>query len=232
MSGGFTSDESVQRYSDIIEKGLFEQESEAVAYFDQPPSRVLDLGCGAGRTTKQLAEAGFDVVGLDVSRGMVEAGSELAAGPEYVHASATHIPFENESFDNVLFAFNGIDYLPTESDRETALLEIHRVLKDDGWFVFCSHNPRYVVGSDPYNPFGYLRMIKFWLLNVRHGRVTETYKYDVTEEGLTETHFITPEEQREQLRSAGFEPVTTISRFRSDRLSLIDLWPYYVARKR
>jgi len=58
MSGGFTSDESVQRYSDIIEKGLLEQESEAVAHFDQPPSRVLDLGCGGGRTTKQLAEAG------------------------------------------------------------------------------------------------------------------------------------------------------------------------------
>lgn len=232
MHGGFTTEESVTKYADIVERGLFDHEASAISHFGPPPARILDLGCGAGRTTRPLAAAGFDVVGLDLSRGMVGAASELIPEAEYVHASATDLPFDPGSFDHALFAFNGLDYIPTEDGRRAALEEIHRVLVPDGRFVFCSHNPRYVVGTDPYNPFSYVHLIRFWLLNLAAGRLTSRYKLDLTEEGLTETHFVTPGEQRDQLRAVGFEPLGTLSRYRTDALAAVDPWPYYVAAKR
>lgn len=232
MEGGFTSDESVETYSSIVDEGLFTHEAVAVSYLGTPPNRILDLGCGAGRTTRWLCEAGFDVVGLDLSRRMVEVAREQVEAAEFVHASATSLPFETGSFDHAVFAFNGLDYVPTESARRTALEEIHRVLAPGGRFVFCSHNPVFLVWNDPYNPFGYLRVLQFWVRNLRHGRLTSRYKLDVTDEGLTETYFITPGEQRRQLAAAGFETVTTVSRYWTDAVAFADPWPYYVAQKR
>src|SRR5687768_13013787 len=38
----------------------------------KPGERILDLGCGTGHLTAQIAAAGCDVVGLDVSESMLE----------------------------------------------------------------------------------------------------------------------------------------------------------------
>ena len=47
--------------------------------------------------------------------------------------------FEDNSFDFVLFSFNGIDSFGPQ-DRLKALKEIRRVLKNNGYFCFSSHN--------------------------------------------------------------------------------------------
>src|SRR5437764_14734796 len=44
-----------------------------------PPLRVLDLGCGDGTTAVPFALLGADVVGIDVARNLVEAGTKRAA---------------------------------------------------------------------------------------------------------------------------------------------------------
>jgi len=44
-----------------------------------PPLRVLDLGCGDGTTAVPLAQAGAEVVGIDIARNLVEAGNRRAA---------------------------------------------------------------------------------------------------------------------------------------------------------
>ena len=43
------------------------------------PLRALDLGCGDGTTAVPLAQAGADVVGIDIARNLVEAGNKRAA---------------------------------------------------------------------------------------------------------------------------------------------------------
>lgn len=230
--GGFTAAESIDRYVGSVDDGLFPHEAAAISHFGSPPGRVLDLGCGTGRTTSVLVGDGFDVVGLDVSPGMVDAATDLVPDATYLTASATDVPFADGAFDHVLFSYNGLDYVPTEEGRRRALAEVHRVLADDGRFVFSSHNARYVVGTNRYNPVQYLRVLQFWARNLRHGRASSRYKYDATGEGLTETYFITPEEQHTQLRAAGFDPVETVTRFERDALAVVDPWPYYVAEKR
>lgn len=233
MEGAFTEADAIERYSALVEEGLFDHESEAVSYFGSPPARILDVGCGAGRVTKTLVDAGFDVVGLDVSREMVRAADRLVPEAAFVHGSATDLPFADGSFDHALFAFNGLDTIPTESGRRATLSEIRRVLTDGGRFVFSSHNSRYVIGSRLAHPFPYYRILRFWLRNVRMGRIGRRYKYAAPAgQGLTKTYFISPEEQRRQLREFGLEPLGVFSRYDSDLLAKVDPWPYYVAEKR
>lgn len=45
----------------------------------RPPVRVLDLGCGDGTTAVPIAQMGAEVVGIDIARNLVEAGSKRAA---------------------------------------------------------------------------------------------------------------------------------------------------------
>ncbi|MET7683966.1 class I SAM-dependent methyltransferase [Streptomyces sp. NPDC005423] len=104
----------------------------------RPGSRVLDLGCGTGvPTSLQLADAGFDVVGVDLSRRMVE----LAGG--YVPAATFHRldlaelrpggPRDLGRFDAVA-AFFSLLMLP-RAEIPLALRTVHHLLVPGGLFV-------------------------------------------------------------------------------------------------
>ena len=108
--------------------------------------RILDLGCGWGRTTAALYEKGFtNILWVDFAENLIE-GAKI----EYPHLAdvfsvwdATNLEnFSDESFDVVFFSFNGIDYIPDASWRISAYHEIHRVLKEWWMFIFSSHNKR------------------------------------------------------------------------------------------
>ncbi|PBC65420.1 methyltransferase [Streptomyces sp. Tue6028] len=101
-------------------------------------SRVLDLGCGTGvPTSRQLADAGFEVVGIDLSGGMVE----LARG--YVPAATFHQmdiadlrpggPRDLGRFDAVA-AFFSLLMLP-RAEIPLALATIRHLLVPGGLFV-------------------------------------------------------------------------------------------------
>lgn len=71
-----------------------------------PGAAVLDVGCGAGQDTLDLARAvgpGGRVVGVDSSETMLQAARARAEQEqlvvEYVHADATQLPFADASFD-------------------------------------------------------------------------------------------------------------------------------------
>ncbi len=232
MASSFPADETVAQYTHKVQNGFFSHEAEAVSSFGDPPGRILDLGCGAGRTTKQLLDRGFDVVGLDISSQMITAATELLPDSCMVVGSATDLPFSDCSFDHALFSFNGLDYITDEDNRLAALAEIHRVLKPDGRFVFSSHNSRYIVGSNPLNPLEYARVLLFWIVNICGNRGRSRYKLDIMPEGLIETYFITPEEQSRQLNVAGFDHLATLTQFDLECALPVDPWPYYVAEKR
>ena len=66
----------------------------------QSGERILDLGCGTGHLTAQIAESGVEVVGIDASEDMVRVASENYPGIRFEVADARSLPFENE-FDAV-----------------------------------------------------------------------------------------------------------------------------------
>ena len=97
---------------------------------------LLDLSCGPGVFTRALAAAapGARVVGLDISRAMLEvaAGRNRGYGNVVlVRADAHKLPFADASFQHV----NNAGALHAYDDAEQALREVQRVLKPGGVLV-------------------------------------------------------------------------------------------------
>ena len=106
--------------------------------------RMLDLGVGGGRTTRFFAPLVKEYVGIDYAQAMVNACKKELGG-RYPNAvlgvgDATHMPeFADNSFDFILFSYNGIDYV-NQKQRLQVLKEVQRVGKSGGVFCFSSHN--------------------------------------------------------------------------------------------
>jgi SAM-dependent methyltransferase len=60
----------------------------------EPPGLVIDLGCGSGITAEALLEAGFEVLGIDVSEEMLALARARAPGARFVRGSAQEVPLE------------------------------------------------------------------------------------------------------------------------------------------
>jgi SAM-dependent methyltransferase len=102
-----------------------------------PGESTLDLGCGEGRVSRDLAERGHQVTGVDVSPTLLEAAR--AAHPEgtYVTADAADLPFPGHSFDLVV-AYNA---LMDVEDLPGSVREASRVLRPGGRLVLSIVHP-------------------------------------------------------------------------------------------
>lgn len=106
----------------------------------QPGMRVLDLGCGTGIFSIELAqyigESGH-IDGVDISEDQLvqarEKTRDLAVPCLFQHASIDEVPFEENTFDAVVSAFT-FNHVPPDI-RRSAILEIARVLKPGGTFT-------------------------------------------------------------------------------------------------
>lgn len=115
-------------------------------------SAILDLGVGGGRTTAFLASRASRYVGVDYAAVMIKKCEAKFHNLEFVLADAADLSqFPDASFDAVVFAFNGIDYVLPDNRRRSCLAHIHRILKPRGVLIFSSHNPRSVIVRPSWN---------------------------------------------------------------------------------
>ncbi|SEQ56927.1 class I SAM-dependent methyltransferase [Natrinema salaciae] len=95
----------------------------------------LDLGCGNCRHAELLAADCASVVGLDVSRGLLETGRERALergfDVELVQGDAAGLPLAADSIDVAVYVAT-LHHLPTRAARRDSLDELARVLAPDG----------------------------------------------------------------------------------------------------
>lgn len=108
-----------------------------------PGCRALDVGCAAtGRSARLLRGLGAVVTAFDLNH---EATVALAAGEDarelaLLTADMRRLPFADRSFDLVLVAFHGYDYLLERPDRREAVSEFARVVRPGGHVVVNTFN--------------------------------------------------------------------------------------------
>lgn len=103
----------------------------------EPGKATLDLGCGEGRVSRDLAERGHDVTGVDVSPTLIAAAEEADPGSRYLAADASRLPFGDGDFDLVV-AYN---MLMDVSDLSGTVREAARVLAPGGRMVISITHP-------------------------------------------------------------------------------------------
>ncbi len=91
---------------------------------------ILDLGCGTGTLTVELAGLGKKVIGVDSSQNMIDKAKEQFSSIEFMVCDALALPFEKE-FD-IVFSNAVFHWI---SDHNTLLRNIHKVLKSHGALV-------------------------------------------------------------------------------------------------
>ena len=118
----------------------------------KPKTSVLDLGVGGGRTTPYLAQRASRYVGLDYAVEMIRLCRHKYPELEFVEAEASDLSaFDAGSFEAIVFAFNGMDYVIPDGKRQRCLEECFRMLKPGGVLVFSSHNPHYIFAPPAWN---------------------------------------------------------------------------------
>ena len=120
------------------------QWEQSVAEFFPSGAKILDIGCGLGREAFALADLGFDVVGIDISKEVISQVKQLSAEkgyqiPFYTY-DGVHLDFPADSFDAVLIWAQTFGLLYGNEFRKDYLLECKRVLKKGGLCSFSTHD--------------------------------------------------------------------------------------------
>ncbi len=146
------ADHASQYVEAVTAVGLWKSERRLIDRYLPRDGAVLDIGCGAGRTTFGLYEAGYRrLTGFDLSTTMIAAARRIAIGRDlaiqFDLADATSMPYADASFDGALFSFQGLMCISGGKRRLEALHEVRRVLQPGGHFIFTTHDraiPRWI----------------------------------------------------------------------------------------
>ncbi|MFG3230078.1 class I SAM-dependent methyltransferase [Kitasatospora sp. NPDC048194] len=100
------------------------------------PHRILDCSCGIGTQAIGLALGGHEVVASDLSPvAAARAAAEVATRGTQIPIAAAdmrRLPFKSSTFDVVLCADNSLPHLLSAQDLRMALINMRRVLRNDG----------------------------------------------------------------------------------------------------
>jgi len=108
----------------------------------QPGMRVLDLGCGVGRHSLELARRGFHVVGVDRTGKYLEQARERARTEglevEFVQEDM-RVFSRQDAFDAVINMFTSFSYFEDPDEDRHVVVNIFNSLKPGGVFLLETH---------------------------------------------------------------------------------------------
>jgi len=114
-------------------------------------SHILDVGCGLGVQSVELASRGYHLVGLDISATMVTRSYDEAEDRglhiEFVHGDMREVTFD-EPFDALLCWGTTFGYF-SEEENELAIRQFHKALRPNGTLLLEIVNRDFMIGSQP-----------------------------------------------------------------------------------
>lgn len=126
--------ENIQELSFLLEW------AEKATFGNQP---ILDLGCGTGRLTIPLANAGYTMIGIDVHEGMLQRAKEKAnpgSSIQWLLQDCRNITMEQKA--PLAYMVDHIfQHFLTNQHQDELLKSVHQVLSSNGYFIFNTRFP-------------------------------------------------------------------------------------------
>lgn len=235
---------------DVINKGLIPEEYKLIEKYSlNKKTAILEVGCGGGRISLALAKKGYQrITGIDFSNKMINYAKKNMKKMKIVYpidfqvADAMDIPYENESFDIILYFANLLCFLVNRDDRLRAMHEGYRVLKKGGFALISVLNYNARAINPPLkiivniirlfrNPMGYNSRLLPWLKN--NNKINWKFLFP----SQAQAYWYLPEELAQDCIETGFKIEELTSSFnlnecyKSKRLSKNKGGIYLVAKR-
>ncbi len=194
---------------DFIEKEIKKDKSK----------KILDIGCGTGRHSIELAKRGYNVTGIDLSECMLEMAKQKAkvakVKVEFIKADARYLKFEKEFDLALILCEGGFSLMETDEMNYMILQSASRSLKDNGKLILTTLNglfPLYHSVKDFINSNsvdGKSQDNTFDLMTFRDKSIIEiTDDNGNTKKIKANERYYVPSEMTWLLKSLGFEKVS------------------------
>ena len=139
-----TTDVGYRAWADYLEKHF--------ARAKLPVHTVLDLACGTGSLTWELARRGYEMIGVDQSEDMLAQASEKGEGfsgekPIFLHQSMDKLDLYG-TIDACVCCLDSVNYVTRPRDLQRAFERVHLFLMPGGLFLFDVNTPEKLEGLD------------------------------------------------------------------------------------
>ncbi len=119
-----------------------------ICYLTPPAgSSMLDIACGEGRFSLQLAEKGYDVTGIDISANSIEHAKTHETNHLHFYVQDMRFPFYINYFDFAFNFFTSFGYFKYDRDHRMAARSFAGALKKGGILVIDYFNYKNVLKS-------------------------------------------------------------------------------------
>ena len=212
--------------------GLWKSERNLIeSVLPDKAAHLLEAGCGAGRVAVGLWHQGYrHITAFDFAAELIDQAENLAGeqgitGITFLVADATNPvgalalkrphwavggngPYPEDSFDGVLFMFNGLMQIPGRENRRTAMRGLHRLARPGAPFIFTTHDR-----EDPADAKEWAKEAERWARGEQNPRLLEFGdRYFTDENGNTFMHLPDRQEVLEDLAATGWAHVHDITR--------------------
>ncbi|MFA5304941.1 MAG: methyltransferase domain-containing protein [Candidatus Omnitrophota bacterium] len=106
--------------------------------------KIIDVGCGTGRHSIELAKRGYRVTGIDLSESQLKRAREKAKEQgvkiDFERHDARNLPFEGEFDLAIMLCEGGFSLMETDEMNFEILKNATKALKDKGKFIFTTLN--------------------------------------------------------------------------------------------
>lgn len=131
-------------YDEVMDDQLYEEWlAFTKRHLPENTKRILELACGTGILSVKLAQAGFDVTGLDLSSDMVELAkkreAEFESGAKFIEGDMLELS-DDTLYDAVTCYSDSLCYMPDKEALLQAFAGVYLSLKENGQFIFDVHS--------------------------------------------------------------------------------------------